>query len=67
LTRLAASEAMAERSEELVAAGVLLGVEGMVQVDTALEEADLAREIGEAGVIGIAEGAAGLGAAETAG
>jgi hypothetical protein len=67
LTRLAASQAMAERSEELAAAGVLLGVEGVVQVETALEEADLAREIGQAGVVGIAQGAAVIGAAESAG
>ena len=49
LTRLAASEALAERSEQLAAAGVLLGVEGAAEVETALDEADLAREIGGAG------------------
>jgi hypothetical protein len=67
LARLAASEAMVERSEQLAVAGVLFGVKGAVEVEMAAEEASLAREVGEAGVAGIAEGAALLGAAEAAG
>jgi hypothetical protein len=66
LTRLAASEALAERSEELAAAGVVLGVEGVAEVETALDEADLAKETGKVGVADIAEGAALMGVAESA-
>ncbi len=61
LTRMAASEALAERSEELTAAGIVLGVKGVEAVETAAAAAELAREIGEVGVAGIAEGAAVLG------
>ena len=53
-----------ERSEELATAGVLLGVKGAVEVETAVEEAKVAREVGEAGIMGIAEGSELLGAAE---
>ena len=67
LARLAASEAMVERSEELATAGVLLGVRGAVQVEAAVEEAQLAREVGDAGIMGIAEGSELLGAAEASG
>jgi len=63
LARQAASEALAERSEQLAVAGAVAGV---AEVETALEEADLAREIAMAGVTDIAEGAALLGAAESA-
>jgi hypothetical protein len=66
LTRLAASEAMAERSDELAAAGVLLGVEGAAKVETAAAAAGIARELGAAGVAEVAAGAAVLGAAATA-
>jgi hypothetical protein len=66
LARQAASEALAERSEQLAVAGALLGIEGVAEVETVLEEADLAREIGMAGVTDIAEGTALLGAAHTA-
>jgi hypothetical protein len=58
---------MAERSEELAAAGVILGVTGVAEVEAALEDADLAREVGYVGVTEIAKGAAQLGAAESAG
>jgi hypothetical protein len=67
LARRAASEAMAERSEQLAAAGATLGVKGVVEAETALEEADLAGEIGQAGVAEITEGSALWGAAESAG
>jgi hypothetical protein len=67
LTRVAASRALAERSEGLAAAGVVLGIQGVGEVEAALEDADLAREVGYVGVTEIAEGAAGLGAAESAG
>jgi hypothetical protein len=66
LARQAASEALAECSEQLAMAGVVLGVAGVAEAETALEEADLAREIAMAGVTDIAEGAALLGAAESA-
>ena len=67
LTRVAVSKAMADRSEELAAAGVVLGVQGVAEVETALEDVELAREVGYVGVTEIAEGAARLGAAESAG
>jgi len=64
LTRLVVSEAMAQRSEGLAAAGAVLGVKGVAEVEAALEDADMAREVGYVGVTEIAEGAARLGAAE---
>jgi len=64
LTRLAVSEGMADRSEELATAGVMLGYRGVDKVESALEEAELAREVGRIGVTEIAIGAANLGAAE---
>ncbi len=63
LTRTAASEALAERSNELAAAGVLLGVQGIEFVETAAAKVALAREIDAAGVAEVATGAAALGAA----
>ena len=53
--------------EEFAAARVVLGVIVAAEVETALEEVGLAREIGRAGVTGIAQGAAVLGAADSAG
>jgi len=53
--------------EEFAAARVVLGVIVAAEVETALEEGDLASEIGQAGVTAIAQGAAVLGAAESAG
>jgi len=44
--------------EESAAARVVLGVIDAAEIETALEEVDLAREIGQAGVTGIAQGAA---------
>lgn len=46
--------------------GAVFSLEGATEVETALEEADLAREIGKAGVTDFAEGAALLGTAESA-
>jgi hypothetical protein len=66
LARLAVSGAMSERSEELAAAGVVLGVKGAAEVETALEEAALAREVGKAGVAEIATGAVLVGEADSA-
>jgi hypothetical protein len=63
LTRLAASEALAERSEELATVGAVLEVKGVVEVETASAEADLAAEIGKVGIGEVAEGAALLGKA----
>jgi len=44
----------------------VLGVEGVAEVETALDEADLAKETGKVGVADIAEGAALMGVAESA-
>jgi hypothetical protein len=63
LTRLAASEAMEERNEDLAAAGVVLGVKGVMEVETAAMEAGTAKEIAEEGIKDVADGAAELGAA----
>jgi hypothetical protein len=61
LTRLVASEAMNERSDELAAAGVILGMQGATKIELAAAEVDLAREVGAVGVQEIAEGSAQLG------
>jgi len=53
--------------EESAAARVVLGITAAAEVETALEEVGLAREIGQAGITGIAQGAAVLGAADSAG
>jgi len=63
LTRLAASEAMEERSEDLAAAGVLMGIKGAVEVETGAVEAGVAEDVAKKGVEDVAEGAAELGAA----
>ena len=52
---------------KFAAARVVLGVIVAAEVETVLEEGDLASEIGQAGVTAIAQGAAVLGAAESAG
>ena len=61
--RLAASDIAAERSAELSAAGLALGVRGMVEMEMAAEDADLAREFEAAGVDEMAIGAEELGEA----
>jgi copper chaperone CopZ len=59
-------ETIVDLEKELTAAGVVLGVKGVAEVETALDEADLAKETGKVGVADIAEGAALMGGAESA-
>jgi hypothetical protein len=54
---------MEERSEDLTVAGVVLGAMGVEEVETAVVEAEVAKEIAEEGVEDVAGGAAELGAA----
>jgi len=63
LARMAASEAMAERSAELAYAGVGLAERGIEEIETAAVAADVAREVVKAGVAEVAEGASEMGAA----
>jgi hypothetical protein len=63
LARMAASEAMVERSEELSYAAVELAGQGIESMQTSAVAADIAREAAKVGVAEVAEGAAAMGAA----
>lgn len=60
ILRVAASDIAASRSADLSAAGLSLGMRGVVELGMAAENADLADVIGEMGIEGLAESTAEL-------